>query len=182
MPSTVHPEILVVVDDEFFRGMDRDIVATQEYVVSFLNAVNMRFATVRQNCPVSIIAYLSILDDLPTCRPEHCRDRGCPVREGLALHRLAHQQRRHARRSRLPPFHGTVLLQASNVSLTLRSHTSSKVILLAQVFPASVRHGDRPDWVGHGTKEARKNEQVGHFFIISLTNPTSRTIGTSKNT
>ena len=53
MPSTVHPEILVVVDDEFFRGMDRDIVATQGYVVSFLNAVNMRFATVRQNCPVS---------------------------------------------------------------------------------------------------------------------------------
>ena len=48
MPSTVHPEVLVVVDDEFFKGMDRDIAATQGYVVSFLNAVNMRFATVRQ--------------------------------------------------------------------------------------------------------------------------------------
>ena len=48
MPSTVHPEVLVVVDDEFFRGMDRDIAATQGYVVSFLNAVNMRFATVRR--------------------------------------------------------------------------------------------------------------------------------------
>ena len=58
MPSTVHPEILVVVDDEFFRGMDRDIVATQQYVVSFLNAVNMRFATVRQNCPVTILVSL----------------------------------------------------------------------------------------------------------------------------
>ena len=119
MPSTVHPEILVVVDDEFFRGMDRDIVATQEYVVSFLNAVNMRFATVRQNCPVSDSSLSPIPDDLPTCRPEHCRDRGCPVREGLALHRLAHQQRRHARRPCLPPLYGTVLLQASNVSLTL---------------------------------------------------------------
>ena len=118
MPSTVHPEILVVVDDEFFRGMDRDIGATQEYVVSFLNAVNMRFATVRQNCPVPILAS-SILDDLPTCRPEHCRDRGCPVREGLALHCLPYQQWRHARRPRLSPLHGTVLLQASNVSLTL---------------------------------------------------------------
>ena len=96
MPSTVHPEILVVVDDEFFRGMDRDIVATQQYVVSFLNAVNMRFATVRQNCPVSDSSLSPIPDDLPTCRPEHCRDRGCPVREGLALHRLAHQQWRHA--------------------------------------------------------------------------------------
>ena len=51
MPSTVHPEVLVVVDDEFFRGMDRDIAATQGYVVSFLNAVNMRFATVRQLAP-----------------------------------------------------------------------------------------------------------------------------------
>ena len=48
MPSTVHPEVLVVVDDEFFKGMGRDIAATQGYVVSFLNAVNMRFATVRQ--------------------------------------------------------------------------------------------------------------------------------------
>ena len=48
MPSTVHPEVLVVVDDEFFKGMDRDIAATQGYVVSFLNAVNMRFATVRR--------------------------------------------------------------------------------------------------------------------------------------
>ena len=48
MPSTVHPEVLVVVDDEFFKGMNRDIAATQGYVVSFLNAVNMRFATVRQ--------------------------------------------------------------------------------------------------------------------------------------
>ena len=126
MPSTVHPEILVVVDDEFLRGMDRDIAATQEYVVSFLNAVNMRFATVRQNYPVPILAS-SILDDLPTCRPEHCRDRGCPVREDLALHRLAHQQWRHARRSRLPPFHGTVLLQASNVGLTFDLTPSQKL-------------------------------------------------------
>ena len=47
MPSKVHPEVLVVVDDEFFQGMNRDIVATQGYVVSFLNAVNMRFATVK---------------------------------------------------------------------------------------------------------------------------------------
>ena len=47
MPSKVHPEVLVVVDDEFFQGMNRDIVATQSYVVSFLNAVNMRFATVK---------------------------------------------------------------------------------------------------------------------------------------
>ena len=132
MPSTVHPEILVVVDDEFFRGMDRDIVATQQYVVSFLNAVNMRFATVRQNCPVSDSSLSPIPDDLPTCRPEHCRDRGCPVRQGLALHRLAHQQWRHARRPRLSPLHGTVLLQASNVSLTLDLTPPQKLYFLSR--------------------------------------------------
>ena len=57
MPSTVHPEVLVVVDDEFYKGMDRDVAATQGYVVSFLNAVNMRFATVRHSHPVLLTAF-----------------------------------------------------------------------------------------------------------------------------
>ena len=53
--------MLVVVDDEFFRGMDRDIAATQGYVVSFLNAVNMRFATVRRQLVIMIAFSQSIL-------------------------------------------------------------------------------------------------------------------------
>ena len=48
-------------DDEFFRGMDRDIAATQGYVVSFLNAVNMRFATVRRQLVIMIAFSQSIL-------------------------------------------------------------------------------------------------------------------------
>ena len=51
MPSTVHPEILVVVDDTFYRDMDRDLAATHSYIVSFFNAVNMRFAAVRLSQP-----------------------------------------------------------------------------------------------------------------------------------
>ena len=47
MPGTVYPEILVVVDEAFFQSMGRDVAATQGYIVSFFNAVNMRFATVR---------------------------------------------------------------------------------------------------------------------------------------
>ena len=46
MPSTVHPEILVLVDSAFFKSMDRNTLAVQRYITSYFNAVNMRFATV----------------------------------------------------------------------------------------------------------------------------------------
>ena len=46
MPSTVHPEILVLVDSAFFKSMGRNTVAVQRYITSYFNAVNMRFATV----------------------------------------------------------------------------------------------------------------------------------------
>ena len=46
MPSTVHPEILVLVDSAFFKSMSRSTVAVQRYITSYFNAVNMRFATV----------------------------------------------------------------------------------------------------------------------------------------
>ena len=46
MPSTVHPEILVIVDSAFFKSMGRNTVAVQRYLTSYFNAVNMRFATV----------------------------------------------------------------------------------------------------------------------------------------
>ena len=46
MPATIQPEILVVVDEAFFNDMKRDVAATQSYIVSFFNAVNMRFGTV----------------------------------------------------------------------------------------------------------------------------------------
>ena len=37
----------MVVDEAFFQSMGRDVAETQGYIVSFFNAVNMRFATVR---------------------------------------------------------------------------------------------------------------------------------------
>ena len=46
MPSTVHPEILVVADSAFYKSMGRSSVAVQRYLTSYFNAVNMRFATV----------------------------------------------------------------------------------------------------------------------------------------
>jgi hypothetical protein len=49
MPATVHPEILVVVDNAFYKGMGRNMVAIKRYLTSYFNAVNMRFATVRDN-------------------------------------------------------------------------------------------------------------------------------------
>ena len=46
MPSTVHPEILVLADNAFYKSMGRSTVAVQRYLTSYFNAVNMRFATV----------------------------------------------------------------------------------------------------------------------------------------
>ena len=46
MPSTVHPEILVLADSAFYKSMGRSSVAVQRYLTSYFNAVNMRFATV----------------------------------------------------------------------------------------------------------------------------------------
>ena len=43
MPGKVHPEILVVVDYELFKTLDFDIRKTRKYIVSYFNAVNMRF-------------------------------------------------------------------------------------------------------------------------------------------
>ena len=52
MPSTVHPEILVLVDSAFFKSMGRSTVAVQRYITSYFNAVNMRFATVSNSYSV----------------------------------------------------------------------------------------------------------------------------------
>ena len=46
MSDTVYPEILVVVDYAFYRQMNKDTSAVNEYIMSYFNAVNMRFATV----------------------------------------------------------------------------------------------------------------------------------------
>ena len=46
MSDTVFPEILVVVDYAFYRQMNKDTSAVNEYIMSYFNAVNMRFATV----------------------------------------------------------------------------------------------------------------------------------------
>ena len=46
MSDTVFPEILVVVDYALYRKMNRDTSAINEYIMSYFNAVNMRFATV----------------------------------------------------------------------------------------------------------------------------------------
>ena len=43
LPGKVHPELLVVVDFDFFKNFDFDIAATRKYVISYFNAVNMRF-------------------------------------------------------------------------------------------------------------------------------------------
>ena len=52
MPATVHPEILVVADTAFYKSMGRSSVAVQQYLTSYFNAVNMRFATVSMGCSV----------------------------------------------------------------------------------------------------------------------------------
>ena len=46
MSDTVYPEILVVVDYPLYRHMNKDISAVNEYIMSYFNAVNMRFARV----------------------------------------------------------------------------------------------------------------------------------------
>ena len=46
LSDTVYPEILVVVDYAFYRQMNKDTSAVNEYIMSYFNAVNMRFATV----------------------------------------------------------------------------------------------------------------------------------------
>ena len=46
MSDTVYPEILVVVDYGLYRHLNRDTSAINKYIMSFFNAVNMRFATV----------------------------------------------------------------------------------------------------------------------------------------
>ena len=46
MSDTVYPEILVVVDYALYRHMNKDISAVNEYIMSYFNAVNMRFARV----------------------------------------------------------------------------------------------------------------------------------------
>ena len=51
MPSTVYPEILVVADSAFYKSMGRSSVAVQQYLTSYFNAVNMRFATVTRIYP-----------------------------------------------------------------------------------------------------------------------------------
>ena len=46
LPGKVHPEILVVVDYQLFKKLKRDTGATQKYIISFFNAVNLRFRTI----------------------------------------------------------------------------------------------------------------------------------------
>ena len=53
MPSTIHPEILVVADHAFYQSMDKDINTIQAYLTTYFNAVNMRFAKVRLPCSTS---------------------------------------------------------------------------------------------------------------------------------
>jgi len=45
MSNAVYPEILVVVDYALYKNMNRDTSAINEYIMSYFNAVNMRFAT-----------------------------------------------------------------------------------------------------------------------------------------
>ena len=47
MPDTVHPEILVVVDNAFYNTKDWSVYQVQKYIMTYINAVNMRFASVR---------------------------------------------------------------------------------------------------------------------------------------
>ena len=54
MSDTVYPEILVVVDYALYRHMNKDIIAINEYIMSYFNAVNMRFATVSAYQPFPI--------------------------------------------------------------------------------------------------------------------------------
>ena len=54
MSDTVYPEILVVVDFALYRHMNKDIIAINEYIMSYFNAVNMRFATVSAYQPFPI--------------------------------------------------------------------------------------------------------------------------------
>ena len=46
LPGKVHPEILVVVDYQLFKKLNFDSSATQKYIISFFNAVNLRFNTI----------------------------------------------------------------------------------------------------------------------------------------
>ena len=43
LPGKVHPELLVVVDFDFSKNFDFDIKSIKKYVISYFNAVNMRF-------------------------------------------------------------------------------------------------------------------------------------------
>ena len=45
LPGKVHPEILVVVDYHLFKKLNLDKSATKKYIISFFNAVNLRFKT-----------------------------------------------------------------------------------------------------------------------------------------
>ena len=44
----VHPEILVIVDHTLFKKLDLDSSKAKQYVISYINAVNMRFRTFSQ--------------------------------------------------------------------------------------------------------------------------------------
>lgn len=44
----VHPEILVIVDHTLFKKLDLDSGKAKQYVISYINAVNMRFRTFSQ--------------------------------------------------------------------------------------------------------------------------------------
>ena len=46
LPGMVYPEILIVVDNHLHRKLGSDPNNTQKYVISFFNAVNLRFKTI----------------------------------------------------------------------------------------------------------------------------------------
>ena len=54
MSNTVYPEILVVVDHALYVHMNSNTSAINEYIMSYFNAVNMRFATVSAYQPFPI--------------------------------------------------------------------------------------------------------------------------------
>ena len=46
LPGMVYPELLIVVDNHLYRKLGSDPSNTQKYVISFFNAVNLRFKTI----------------------------------------------------------------------------------------------------------------------------------------
>ena len=109
MSDTVYPEILVVVDYALYRHLNRDTSAINKYVMSYFNAVNMRFATVSAYQPFPITSCVS--DARAVSKAEHSWDCCGVIPKVPPLHHLSHLPDRHAGRALMSPLHGTVLLQ-----------------------------------------------------------------------